>query len=72
MFPGVGRIPEEGPVVVLANHPFGVVDGLALAALTASVRPDFRVLAHAILCQDDRVADNLLPSDCPPSPKVGT
>src|SRR5579864_1193629 len=34
------RIPATGPVVVVANHPFGVLDGAILAVLLTSVRPD--------------------------------
>jgi putative hemolysin len=40
------RIPTAGPVVVVANHPMGGIDGIALGALMASVRKDWRVLSH--------------------------
>jgi putative hemolysin len=38
------RIPATGPVVVVANHPFGMLDGAALAVLFTRVRPDVKVL----------------------------
>lgn len=43
------RVPAKGPVVVIANHPFGVLDGAVLAVLLARVRPDLRVLTHHLL-----------------------
>lgn len=57
---------QSGPTVVVANHPFGVVDGLALCHLTARERPDFKVILHKVLCQDRRVADHVLPIDFDP------
>lgn len=57
---------DAGPTVVVANHPFGVVDGLALCHLTAQQRPDFKVILHKVLCQDHRVADHVLPIDFDP------
>jgi putative hemolysin len=38
------RIPASGPVVVVANHPFGMLDGAALAVLLTRVRPDVKVV----------------------------
>lgn len=57
---------DAGPTVVVANHPFGVVDGLALCHLTAQERPDFKVILHKVLCQDRRVSDHVLPIDFDP------
>lgn len=42
------RIPAEGPVVVVANHPFGGADAIALTGICADARPDTRVLANAM------------------------
>jgi putative hemolysin len=56
-------LPSDESVVVVANHPFGVVDGLALCHLAAQARPDFRILVNSVLCRDERVAAHFLPVD---------
>src|SRR4051794_6936117 len=38
------RIPRDGPLVIMSNHPFGVLDGVALASLVHQVRRDYLVL----------------------------
>ncbi len=43
------NIPSQGPVVLVANHPIGSLDGLALLRAVASVRPDVRILASQVL-----------------------
>ncbi|MGA7930229.1 MAG: lysophospholipid acyltransferase family protein, partial [Candidatus Sulfotelmatobacter sp.] len=43
------RIPVSGPVVVVANHPFGMLDGAALAVLLTRVRPDVKVMSNYLL-----------------------
>jgi putative hemolysin len=43
------NVPKTGPLVVVANHPFGVVEGLVLARLLLSIRPDVKILANHLL-----------------------
>ena len=43
------RIPPSGPVVVVANHPYGVLDGAILAVLLTRSRPDVKVLTNFLL-----------------------
>ena len=45
----LARIPAKGPLVAVANHPFGVLDGAVLAALLSSVRPDVKVMTNSLL-----------------------
>jgi putative hemolysin len=45
----VERIPAKGPLVAVANHPFGVLDGAALAVLLSRVRSDVKVLTNSLL-----------------------
>ncbi|MEM7682605.1 MAG: GNAT family N-acyltransferase [Planctomycetota bacterium] len=45
----LARIPKEGPLVVVANHPFGGIEGLILLALLQRVRPDAKLLANNLL-----------------------
>ncbi len=43
------RIPKDGPAVLVANHPFGAIEGMVLGVLLASVRSDSRIMANFIL-----------------------
>lgn len=45
----LARIPKEGPVVVVANHPFGGIEGMVLCSLLRGVRPDSKLLANYML-----------------------
>ena len=42
-------VPETRPLVVVANHPFGAVDGLLLSSIIGQRRPDVRCLATRVL-----------------------
>jgi putative hemolysin len=42
-------IPKQGPVVAVANHPFGLIEGAILAALLPSLRPDVKIMANHLL-----------------------
>lgn len=59
----VQKIPKQGPLVFVANHPFGVVDGMALCKIALQARGNFRILIHAMLCQDRDLAAYFLPID---------
>ena len=57
----LAKMPPNGPLVIVANHPFGVLDGIAICYLTAQIRAEFKVLAHALLCRDRSLDAYLLP-----------
>ena len=44
----LASIPRTGPLVVISNHPYGILDGLMLGLILARTRGDFRILAHRI------------------------
>ena len=59
----LARLPKTGPLVVVANHPFGVLDGLIISYLISQARDDFLVLTNSVLYQADEIRSYLLPID---------
>ena len=57
------NIPTEGPAVLVANHPIGSLDGLALLKTVASVRPDVKAVANRILSRMRPLQDLFIPVD---------
>ncbi|GLQ73389.1 lysophospholipid acyltransferase family protein [Vibrio penaeicida] len=53
----LNSIPEEGPVVIVANHPLGAIEGVILAALVRHRRPDVKVMANELLKQLPELSD---------------
>ncbi len=56
-------IPAAGPLIVVANHPFGGIDGLALASILSGVRKDIRILANHYLGLFTELEPILFPVD---------
>lgn len=57
------RIPAWGRVVIVANHPIGSLDGLALLKLVSKVRRDVKVVANDVLAAVEPLQNLLLPVD---------
>jgi putative hemolysin len=56
----LARIPASGPLLVVANHPFGGMEGIALALVLARVRKDARVLANVLLGRIPEIREHVL------------
>jgi putative hemolysin len=50
-------IPKDGPVVVVANHPFGGIEGIILTSLLQRIRPDIRIMANSLLKRVPELSD---------------
>jgi len=59
----VANIPKSGPLVVVANHPYGGIEGVILAALLRSIRSDVKVMANQVLYSFPGLRKSLIPVD---------
>ncbi|MFZ0133316.1 MAG: lysophospholipid acyltransferase family protein, partial [Desulfobacterales bacterium] len=57
------NIPTRGPLVVVANHPFGGIEGVVLGAVLLEVRPDLRILANYLLKRVEGIGETIIPVD---------
>lgn len=57
------NIPAEGRVLIVANHPLGSLDGLALLKLVSEIRPDVKIVATTLLNQIDPLKNLFLSVD---------
>ena len=57
----VKDIPATGPLVVVSNHPHGLVDGLILAELIGRVRTDYKILTRSLLTGVQEIEQFMLP-----------
>lgn len=53
-------IPIEGPVIIVANHPFGGIEGVILGSLMGSIRPDFKIMANSLLGRIPEFHDSMI------------
>ena len=56
-------IPNSGSLMIVANHPFGIIDGLILCSLVSKVRSDFKIMTHETLKFLPQLEDYILPAD---------
>ena len=61
----IALIPKTGPVVVVANHPSGLVDGMIMAEMVTRVRSDFKILTRSLLTGIPEVEEFMIPVPFP-------
>jgi putative hemolysin len=67
----LAKLPATGALVIVANHPFGLVDGILIGHLANRVRRDFKVLTNARLYPPDAdIQHFILPIDFDPTPEA--
>jgi putative hemolysin len=59
----LARIPRSGGCIVVANHPFGAVEGVVLGSMLRRIRPDVKILANHLLARLEPLTDILLSVD---------
>ena len=57
----LAHIPANGPLIVIANHPYGILDGLILGHILHRTRGDFRLLANSVFRKAEALNRVLLP-----------
>lgn len=57
------QVPSEGAVILVANHPYGVADGMALGHILANRREDFLLIVNEVLCREEVLGKYFLPID---------
>ena len=55
------HIPESGPLVITANHPHGLVDGMVLGQLIGRRRTDYRILTRSLLTGVGEIQQFMIP-----------
>ena len=56
-------IPKKGRVIIVANHAFGVADGLAICSIVSKYRQDYKMITHKVLRQAEAVKEKIIPID---------
>jgi putative hemolysin len=59
----LAKIPTQGPLVVVANHPYGAIEGLMIINLLRRVRPDIKVMANYLLQRIPQLVDQVIAVD---------
>lgn len=57
----LSNIPAQGPLVVISNHPYGILDGLMMGHILSELRGDFRILANSVFTKADDLNRVVLP-----------
>ena len=55
------NIPRDKPLIMIANHPYGILDGLMFGHILTQTRGDFRILAHKVFRKAEDLNRVILP-----------
>ncbi|MBV2361070.1 lysophospholipid acyltransferase family protein [Thalassococcus sp. CAU 1522] len=55
------NLPKDGPLIVIANHPYGILDGMMMGHILSVVRGDFRILANHVFRKAEELNRIILP-----------
>ena len=55
------NIPDSGPLILIANHPYGILDGLMMGHILSEIRGDFRILANNVFKKAEELNRIVLP-----------
>jgi len=57
----LSKIPKEGSLIITANHPHGLIDGMVLAELIGKVRTDYKILTRSLLTGVNQIDQFMIP-----------
>lgn len=66
----LAQLPQTGGLLIVANHPFGILDGLTIGQLGMRLRGNAQILTNSQLCQVPEIAPHLLPVDFTGTPEA--
>lgn len=58
---GLDAIPTEGPLVMVSNHPFGILDGMAMGRMLSARRKDFKIIANNVFHKAEELKEIIFP-----------
>lgn len=66
----LSRLPSQGGLLLVANHPYGIVDGLVIGQLGLRLRGNVRIMTNSLLCKLPEIDPHLLPGDFSGTPEA--
>ncbi|MCE8517082.1 lysophospholipid acyltransferase family protein [Ruegeria pomeroyi] len=57
----LANIPQDGPLILIANHPYGILDGLMMGHILSHTRGDFRIIANRVFRKAEDINRIILP-----------
>ena len=64
------RIPRSRPVLAVANHPFGILDGMVFDQILGRSRSDFKILTNEMIGDLEELRERCISVDVVSSEKT--